>query len=126
MGTFEQAGNTVTLETSNDWTCLHPVAYIQAGIDGGARKDWEGPYADRRQELVFIGVDLKPAEVQKALDAALLTDEEFARGVDGWKATIGDCFLEGMCSEEEDASSEEEEEAAAEEGAAKKKVKTAA
>ena len=126
MGTFGQAGNTVTLETSNDWTCLHPVAYIQAGIDGGARKDWEGPYADRRQELVFIGVDLKPAEVQKALDAALLTDEEFARGVDGWKATIGDFFLEGRFNgQQEDSSSEEEEEEEEEEGAAKKKVKTA-
>ena len=116
----------MTLETSNDWTCLHPVAYIQEGIDGGARKDWEGPYADRRQELVFIGVDLKPAEVQKALDAALLTDEEFARGVDGWKATIGDFFLEGRFNgQQEDSSSEEEEEEEEEEGAAKKKVKTA-
>jgi hypothetical protein len=45
-------------------------------------EDFNGEHGDRRQEIVFIGVDMNPARVasiRKALDWALLTDDEMAR-----------------------------------------------
>ncbi|WP_091451702.1 GTP-binding protein [Actinokineospora iranica] len=37
------------------------------------------------QELVFIGIDLDPAEPQRRLDPALLTDDEMAAGPEHWR-----------------------------------------
>jgi len=41
---------------------------------------------DRRQELVFIGVNLDGKKVEEILDQCLLTDEEFGKGVEFWKS----------------------------------------
>lgn len=41
---------------------------------------WEPPFGDRRQELVFIGVDLNRLEMEAELEAALLTDVEMEMG----------------------------------------------
>lgn len=45
---------------------------------------WTEPYGDRRQQLVLIGIDLDKDVLQKRLEAALLTDEEFERGPEAW------------------------------------------
>ena len=47
---------------------------------------WSEPYGDRRQELAFVLRDVDPADLEKRLDACLLTDEEMALGPEGWKA----------------------------------------
>jgi len=39
-------------------------------------KDFADPYGDRRQEIVFIGIGMKNAEIESQLDECLLTDEE--------------------------------------------------
>ncbi|WP_233166605.1 GTP-binding protein [Archangium sp. Cb G35] len=39
----------------------------------------------RRQELVFIGAGLDERALRARLDAALLTDLEFAKGPKAWK-----------------------------------------
>eukprot|EP00122_Pirum_gemmata_P006199 Pgem_evm1s5661 len=111
MGCYGQAGNMVTIETPGPWACLDPRAYVNDDekLRVEFRKDFEAPWGDRRQELVFIGIDLKHKAIQNALDAALLTDEEFALGLDGWKATIGDLFLDGDDGESEGEEGEEEE-----------------
>jgi len=43
------------------------------------RKNFEGPYGDRRQTLVFIGVHLKKDALISSLDECLLTDDEMKR-----------------------------------------------
>jgi len=54
-------------------------------------KNWEEPFGDMRQELVFIGQGVDQAGMTKALDSCLLTEEEVLRGRDYWM-TLPDPF----------------------------------
>ena len=94
MLTLSHAGDLVTLESPGVWTALEPNAYC-GSEDERAKlsKDWDGPWKDRRQELVFIGQDLHHSVVHEVLDQCLLSDEEFEMGVDYWKAIMGDAML---------------------------------
>lgn len=42
------------------------------------------PYGDRRQEIVFIGIDLDEIVLRSRLETCLLTDQEMALGPDTW------------------------------------------
>ena len=52
---------------------------------------WLEPYGDRRQEMVFIGVDMDEAAIRRSLDACLLTDAEMKGGPKAW-AKLSDPF----------------------------------
>jgi G3E family GTPase len=45
----------------------------------------KGPYGDRRQELVFIGMAMDEEDVRRQLDECLLTDQELALGPAAWR-----------------------------------------
>ncbi|MFD1383276.1 zinc metallochaperone GTPase ZigA [Rhodanobacter aciditrophus] len=45
---------------------------------------WHEPFGDMRQELVFIGQNLKKDQMIAALNACLLSEEEVLKGVDYW------------------------------------------
>ncbi|TQV71081.1 GTP-binding protein [Aliikangiella marina] len=52
---------------------------------------WEEPFGDMRQELVFIGQDLKQESICSALDYCLLEEDEVLLGKAHWK-TLSDPF----------------------------------
>ncbi len=54
-------------------------------------KQWEEPFGDMRQELVFIGQGLDKASITQALDECLLSEEEVLQGKAYW-ATLQDPF----------------------------------
>lgn len=93
-GVVSQAANMVTLDAPGVWNALKPETWSGTEEEKKElRKHWEQPWGDRHQELVFIGQDLNHSAIQMVLDSCLLTDEQFAMGLDGWKATMGDVFL---------------------------------
>jgi G3E family GTPase len=49
-----------------------------------AKENWVEPWGDRRQEIVFIGMDIEQDRLTTALDDCLLNDEEMAAGPDVW------------------------------------------
>ena len=47
--------------------------------------NWQEPFGDMRQELVFIGQNLDQNQVTQALDRCLLSDEELLAGKAQWQ-----------------------------------------
>ena len=54
-------------------------------VDEYKAQHWQEPYGDRRQELVFIGIEMPKDKMLEQLNAALLTDAEIALGETGWE-----------------------------------------
>ncbi|MCF4995295.1 GTP-binding protein [Pseudomonas syringae] len=48
-------------------------------------ENWTASVGDCRQELVFIGQNIDFEQLTEQLDSCLLTDEEMALGVEGWR-----------------------------------------
>ena len=55
------------------------------------KEQWVEPFADMRQELVFIGQDLDQKKMTQALDECLLSEEEVLKGKVYW-STLDDPF----------------------------------
>ena len=60
------------------WADVEPSMMPKEPTLSKIMKDFQEPYGDRRQEIVFIGIGMDREFIEKALDEALLTDEEFA------------------------------------------------
>lgn len=92
-GTWSQAGGSACAEAAGMWYAAlpkeewpdDPEAHMQI------EADWEEPFGDRRQELVFIGAEMDRGALMEGLGQCLLTDTEMAQGPAGW-ATFTDPF----------------------------------
>ncbi|KAI1475526.1 putative cobalamin synthesis protein [Daldinia eschscholtzii] len=81
-GEWSQAGVMLTISGQDLWRCEVPED--EWPTDPETRKaitrDFDGKWGDRRQELVFIGQQMRKGgeeRLRRALDACLLNDEEF-------------------------------------------------
>ena len=119
IGGWQQAGNVIRLEAESPWMCNMREMWEGTPSEELVLKDMRQPngeeykYADRRQEIVFIGQKMKHEVIQKVLDMCLLTDDEMALGPEMWKETMADddnIQLNLDYGEEEEEEEEEENE----------------
>ncbi len=87
-GNWSQAGGACRYEAGGLWwSALDESDWPE---DTDYRAQIKGrcvrPFGDRRQELVFIGLDMDSTAITGALNACLLTDAEMALGELGWRA----------------------------------------
>lgn len=89
---FSIAGKTMSLEPQAQWlAAADPSEEHDAETQEYIGKVWEPEYGDRRQEIVFIGAEMDRDAIERALDAALLTEAEMKAGPQVW-AQLPDPF----------------------------------
>ncbi|WP_213806997.1 GTP-binding protein [Granulicella sp. dw_53] len=83
---FSVAGRTLMVEPSGLWLAADSAEDLDdPELADYVGKVWDPEVGDRRQEIVFIGVEMDRAEIEARLDAALLTEEEMAGGAEAWR-----------------------------------------
>lgn len=83
---WSQAGCSIKLQPEGVWWAdVEPEEWPEDSEECATlRDDFCGPYGDRRQELVFIGIEMQRALLEFELNNCLLTDEEFECGPAVW------------------------------------------
>jgi G3E family GTPase len=92
-GSLSQTGGACRPGPAGTWWAAQDRSEWPGGDDELLEEiaaDWYGDeddftIGDRRQELVLIGVDIDPVAWRAKFDACLLTDDEYALGLDAWK-----------------------------------------
>jgi G3E family GTPase len=86
IGLWSQAGASASCQAAGMWYAALPEDEWPAEDESRRQldADWESPWGDRRQELVFIGAPLEEAAIRARLDAALLQPDELALEQPGW------------------------------------------
>ena len=84
---WSQAGGASRIEPGGQWWAAAPKAEWPEDPEEltWIMADWQEPAGDRRQELVFIGIEMDEAQVRETLNACLLTDAEAANGEGAWR-----------------------------------------
>jgi len=80
---YSQAGGVKRMGASGVWWATVPEEQRpmdDPDFQAYLAKYWREPYGDRRQEIVFIGIQMDQAELTARLDACLLTPQEIQRG----------------------------------------------
>ena len=80
-------------ELMNDGACkMSYDANYKKTVDGHVellreKGEWNDKHGDKRSRLIFIGVGLDKEGMRRALEGALVTEDETAKlgGVEGWK-----------------------------------------
>ena len=105
-----QAGISLRLLPAGLWWASAPQEYWpeDQAICERIRSMYQGTYGDRRQELVFIGIDMDESVIRSLLDHCLLTPHEMEEGPDVWGT-----WEDGFGEQEEEAAETPEEKGAA-------------
>jgi len=75
-----QAGPSVRVTAQGPWIAALPEIEQKTYRDNRPGLDWHEAYGDRRTEFVVIGTDVDESTLRDRLDAALVTDDEWADG----------------------------------------------
>jgi G3E family GTPase len=102
IGMWSQAGGSAEYRPAGYWWAAAPKSRWPDDdeIWKGIMKDWQEPYGDRRQQLVYIGQNLPKEAMLTALRQCLLTDRELSMGPEKWK-TFRDPFPNWIDTREE-------------------------
>lgn len=95
IGVWSQAGRVARLDFGGFWWAAIPKTHWP-DIDPIRREieqRWNPEVGDCRQEMVFIGIGMDEIAIYDSLQDCLLTDEEFALGIEAWKK-LSDPFPE--------------------------------
>jgi len=85
-GGLSLAGSLLSLNAAGWWWGIVDQSQWPEAVRKQAEKqNWQPPYFDHRQELVFIGIAMDKEAIVASLDACLLTDAEWELGVEGWR-----------------------------------------
>jgi G3E family GTPase len=87
--TWESAGGGLDMGCLGRWLAALPDDRWQEASDQrrlAAAVDWDPYYGDRHNHLVFVGLNLDPADLHNQLAAGLLTDAEISQGEERWLA----------------------------------------
>ncbi len=88
IGIWSQAGGACQVQPGGVWWAAVPQD--EWPIDPEFQQEiatiWQEPWGDRRQEIVFIGIEMDRSDLTAKLDACLLTEAEMDAGPDMWVA----------------------------------------
>jgi len=92
-GSWQLAGSVGRHEAAGLWWAAAAADRwpTDPAVRDSIRANWQDPYGDRRQEIVFIGVGMDEAALRRQLSACLLTRDEVRQGVKAW-AKLPDPF----------------------------------
>lgn len=89
VGHISIAGKLAEIEPAGKWWAAVPKeqwSTADPDMQAELKANWQEPYGDRRQELVFIGTHLDKEDINRRLQACLLTEEEYQAGETAWAA----------------------------------------
>ncbi|HET9960387.1 MAG TPA: zinc metallochaperone GTPase ZigA [Polyangiaceae bacterium] len=86
-GLWSQAGSSASCEPAGMWYSAMPEGSWPDDDESRRQleRDWQEPWGDRRQELVFIGARINERALRRRLDSALLTETELEGGPNLWQ-----------------------------------------
>ncbi|MFN3596432.1 MAG: zinc metallochaperone GTPase ZigA [Rubricoccaceae bacterium] len=98
MWVWSQAGKFRRFHAAGRWWADVPPEYWpqDASLRAETERAWDETTGDRRQELVFIGIDMDRAAIERALDYCQITDDELDAAPD-WGDDVFEEALTAGC-----------------------------
>ena len=87
IGIWSQAGRIARLDFGGCWWAAVPREHWpeSGNFESELEGKWHPEVGDCRQELVFIGIGMDEIAIYDSLQECLLTDEEYAEGIEAWR-----------------------------------------